>query len=153
MAPVLVRMVVGTALAFTFSWSAQAASPIAGLAPVEMRGLWFPRSFDTEEKCANFLSRDPVLPGNEALVVSETQMVRWDEQGPTAVHFLTDVRPRRSNTWRIQALVDVPPYEAPKVLNTYVIEVRKDRLLWSTRRVNEKLDEVVDTVVLLRCGY
>ncbi|OAD41735.1 hypothetical protein LPB72_10490 [Hydrogenophaga crassostreae] len=130
-----------------------AAASIAGLAPVDMRGLWYPRSDSSEAKCANYLSRDPVEPGAGALVVSEQQMVRWDDHGPTTISFLTDVRPRRSKTWRIQALVDVPPYEAPKVLETYVIEVRKDELHWSARHVNEKLAEVVDTTVFVRCGY
>ena len=132
---------------------AQANEALAGLAPLEIRGLWYPKSPESESLCANFLSRDPVEPGEGALVVSETQMVQWDAHGPTAVHFLTDVRPRRSNTWRIQALVDTPPYEAPKALETYVIEVRKKKLLWSTRRVAENLSEVVDTTEFLRCGY
>jgi len=131
----------------------QAAAPIAGLTPVAMRGLWYPKSELSEAKCANFLSRDPVEPGAGALVVSEQQMVQWADHGPTIISFLTDVRPRRSNTWRIQALVDVPPYEAPKVLETSVIEVRKNELHWSARRVNEKLVEVVDTSVFVRCGY
>lgn len=153
MAPVLSRLVFGITLFLGFAWVAQAAQPISGLAPLEIRGLWYPRSEVSEAKCANFLSRDPVEPGDGALVVSERQMVQWNGHGPTTVSFLTDVRPRRSNTWRVQALVDRPPYEAPKVLETYVIEVRKNKLLWSTRRVNEKLDEVVDTAVFLRCGY
>ena len=153
MAPVLFRIFLGATLVLGFASVAQAAQPIAGLAPIEMRGLWYPKSEASEAKCANYLSRDPVEPGDGALVVSERQMVQWNGHGPTTVSFLTDVRPRRSNTWRVQALVDRPPYEAPKVLETYVIEVRKNKLLWSTRRVNEKLDEVVDTAVFLRCGY
>ena len=153
MAVVFSRIVLGAMLVLGFASVAQAAQPIAGLAPVEMRGLWYPKSEASEAKCASFLSRDPVEPGDGALVVSEKQMVQWNDHGPTAVRFLTGVRPRRSNTWRVQALVDMPPYEAPKVLETYVIEVRKNELMWSTRRVSEKLDEVVDTTVFLRCGY
>jgi hypothetical protein len=153
MPPVLSRLVLGAALVLSTASVAQAAEPIAGLAPKEMRGLWYPKSVASEAQCANFLSRDPVEPGAGALVISEQQMVQWDEQGPTTISFLTDVRPRRANTWRIQALVDVPPYEAPKVLETYVLEVRDDRLLWSTRSVNEKLTESVRTAVFVRCGY
>lgn len=153
MAPVLFRIFLGATLVLGFASVVQAAQPIAGLAPIEMRGLWYPKSEASEAKCANYLSRDPVEPGDGALVVSERQMVQWNGHGPTTVSFLTDVRPRRSNTWRVQALVDRPPYEAPKVLETYVIELRKNKLLWSTRRVNGKLDEVVDTAVFLRCGY
>ena len=153
MVSVFTRVLVGAALVLDLASVAQAAEPIAGLAPIELRGLWYPRSAASEAKCANFLSRDPVEPGAGALVISEKQMVQWSDQGPTAVRFLTDVRPRRVNTWRVQALVDVAPYDASKVLETYVIEVRSNRLLWSTRRVNEKLDEVVDTAVYLRCGY
>jgi hypothetical protein len=153
MAYVFTRVLIGAALVLNLASIAQAAEPIAGLAPIELRGLWYPRSAASEAKCANFLSRDPVEPGAGALVISEKQMVQWNDQGPTAVRFLTDVRPRRSNTWRVQALVDVSPYDAPKVLETYVIEVRKDLLLWSTRRVGDQLAEVVDTAMFVRCGY
>ena len=153
MAPVLPRIFLGATLTLSLTSLVQAASPIAGLAPVDMRGLWYPKSQASEAKCANFLSRDPVEPGAGALVVSEQQIVQWDDQGPTTVSFITDVRPRRSSTWRMQALVDVPPYETPKVLETYVIEVRKNELLWSSRRVNEKLAESVTTTAFLRCGY
>lgn len=147
------RCLLGAALLLGGFCGAQAAKPIAGLAPVEMRGLWYPKNEASEALCANFLSRDPVEPGAGALVISEQQMVQWNDHGPTTMSFLTDVRPRRSKTWRIQALVDVPPYAAPKVLQTYVIEVRKDELLWSTRRVNDQLSETVETATFVRCGY
>lgn len=133
--------------------AAQAAEPLAGLAPKELRGLWYPKSETSVAKCANFLSRDPVEPGSGALVVSERQFVQWGENGPTAVTFLTDVRPRRSSTWRVQGLLDLPPYEAPKVLETYVIEVRKDEMLWSARHTDDQLAEQVTTSVFVRCGY
>ncbi len=149
----IVRPVCGVVLALACVQVAQASEPVAGLAPLEMRGLWYPKSQRSEALCANFLSRDPVEPGEGALVVSEKQVVQWDAQGPTTVSFLTDVRPRRSNTWRIQALVDTPPYESPKVLHTYVIEVRKNRMLWSTRRLADNLSEVVNTTEFMRCGY
>jgi hypothetical protein len=63
------------------------------------------------------------------------------------------VQPRRVNTWRMQALLDAPPYDKAKTLETYVFELRQDELLWSRRRGADTLDEAVDTTVFARCGY
>lgn len=130
-----------------------AATPIPGLTPVDMRGLWFPRSKAGSVKCANYLGRQPVEPDVGALVINERQMVRWVQPGQSATIFVTDVQPRRRNTWRIQGLLDAPPYEAPKVLETYVFELRQDDLHWSSRREGAQLNEKVDTAVFVRCGY
>ncbi|UJW82392.1 hypothetical protein [Hydrogenophaga sp. SL48] len=130
-----------------------AATPIPGLTPVDIRGLWFPKSEAGSAKCANYLGRQPVEPDVGALVINERQMVRWVQPGQSATIFVTDVQPRRRNTWRIQGLLDAPPYEAPKVLETYVFEVRQDDLHWSSRREGARLSERVETSVFARCGY
>lgn len=132
---------------------AQAATPATGITPVDMRGMWFPKSEAGAAKCANYLSKLPVEPDPEALVVSERQMILWAAAGQNTMHFVTDVAPRRANTWRMQALVDVPPYELPKVLQTYVFELRQDELHWSSRRVEDPSGDQVDTAVFARCGY
>ena len=139
-------------LSFT-SVMVQAATPIPGLTPVDMRGLWFPKSDVGAAKCANYLGRHPVEPDVGALVINERQMVQWVQPGQSATIFVTDVQPRRRNTWRIQGLLDAPPYEAPKILETYVFEVRQDDLHWSSRREGDLLSEKVNTAVFVRCGY
>lgn len=131
----------------------QAATPTPGLTPVDMRGLWFPKSDAGTAKCASYLGRHPVEPDVGALVINERQMVQWVQPGQSATIFVTDVQPRRRNTWRIQGLLDAPPYEAPKVLETYVFEVRQDDLHWSSRREGDLLNEKVNTAVFVRCGY
>ena len=80
-------------------------------------------------------------------------MILWAAAGQNTMHFVTDVAPRRANTWRMQALVDTPPYDRPKVLETYVLELRQDELLWSRRRHDDAVPEVVDTTSFARCGY
>lgn len=131
----------------------QAAAPIPGLTPTDMRGLWFPKSDAGTAKCASYLGRHPVEPDVGALVINERQMVHWVQPGQSATIFVTDVQPRRRNTWRIQGLLDAPPYEAPKVLETYVFEVRQDDLHWSSRREGDLQNEKVNTAVFVRCGY
>jgi hypothetical protein len=131
----------------------QAATPIPGLTPADMRGLWFPKSDAGTAKCASYLGRHPVEPDVGALVINERQMVQWVQPGQSATIFVTDVQPRRRNTWRIQGLLDAPPYEAPKVLETYVFEVRQDDLHWSSRREGDLVNEKVNTAVFVRCGY
>lgn len=131
----------------------QAATPTPGLTPVDMRGLWFPKSESGTAKCASYLGRHPVEPDVGALVINARQMVQWVQPGQSATIFVTDVQPRRRNTWRIQGLLDAPPYEAPKVLETYVFEVRQDDLHWSSRREGDLLNEKVNTAVFVRCGY
>jgi hypothetical protein len=133
--------------------AAQAATPAPGLTPVDMRGLWFPKSEAGASKCAAYLGRKPVEPDPGALVINERQMLQWMESTQNTMYFVTDVQSRRANTWRLQALVDVAPYETPKVLETYVFELRQDELLWSRRRGEEALNEEVDTAVFARCGY
>ena len=131
----------------------QAATPIPGLTPVDMRGLWFPKSEAGATQCASYLGRHPVEPEQGALVIHERQMVQWLQPGQSTTIFVTDVQPRRRNTWRIQGLVDAPPYEVPKVLETYVLELRQDELHWSSRREDARLSDKVDTSVFSRCGY
>jgi hypothetical protein len=143
----------GGALLCLTSAVAQAATPIPGLTPVDMRGLWFPKSDAGTAKCASYLGRHPVEPDVGALVINERQMVQWVQPGQSATIFITDVQPRRRNTWRIQGLLDLPPYEAPKVLETYVFEVRQDDLHWSSRREGDLQNEKVNTAVFVRCGY
>lgn len=133
--------------------AAQAATPVTGLTPVDMRGLWFPKTEAGAAKCAAYLGKKPVEPDPGALVINEKQLLQWAENTQNTMYFVTDVQPRRANTWRLQALVDVPPYEAPKVLETYVFELRQDELLWSKRRSEDALTEQVDTAVFARCGY
>jgi hypothetical protein len=131
----------------------QAATPIPGLTPVDMRGLWFPKSEAGAAQCARYLGRHPVEPEQGALVIHERQMVQWVQPGQSTTIFVTDIQPRRRNTWRIQGLVDAPPYEVPKVLETYVFELRQDELQWSSRREGDLLNEKVNTAVFVRCGY
>lgn len=133
--------------------AAQAATPAAGLTPVDMRGLWFPKTEAGAAKCASYLGRKPVEPDPGALVINEQQLLQWADNTQNTMYFVTDVQARRANTWRMQALVDVPPYEKPKVLETYVFELRQDELLWSRRRGEDALTEQVDTAVFARCGY
>lgn len=132
---------------------AQAATPAPGLTPVDMRGLWFPKTDAGAAKCAAYLGKKPVEPDPGALVINEKQLLQWAENTQNTMYFVTDVQARRANTWRLQALVDAPPYEAPKVLETYVFELRQDELLWSKRRNEDALTEQVDTAVFARCGY
>ena len=133
--------------------AAQAATPAAGLTPVDMRGLWFPKTEAGAAKCASYLGRKPFEPDPGALVINEQQLLQWADNTQNTMYFVTDVQARRANTWRMQALVDVPPYEKPKVLETYVFELRQDELLWSRRRGEDALTEQVDTAVFARCGY
>lgn len=133
--------------------AAHAAQPVPGITPVDMRGLWFQKDEAGTAKCAAYLGKKPVEPDAGALVVSERQLQQWADNTQTTMYFVTDVQPRRANTWRMQALVDVPPYERPKVLETYVFELRQDELLWSRRRGEDALTEQVDTAVFARCGY
>lgn len=141
-------------LAALLSMSAQAVAPVpAGATPVDMRGLWFQKGEEGAVKCAAFLGRKPFEPDAGALVISERQFQQWFDGSQTTVYFVTDVQPRRANTWRMQALVDTPPYERPKVLETYVLELRQDELLWSRRRHDDAVPEVVDTATFARCGY
>lgn len=132
---------------------AAAPAPATGLTPVDMRGLWFLKNEQGNAKCAAYLGRKPVEPDPGALVISERQLQLWAENTQTTMFFVTDIQARRANTWRLQALVDVPPYEKPKVLETYVFELRQDELLWSKRRNDDQLPEQVDTEVFARCGY
>ena len=133
--------------------SVQAATPPSEVTPTDMRGMWFPKTEAGAAKCANYLGKLPVEPDDEALVVHERQLIQWASAGQNTVYFVTDVSPRRAHTWRVQALVDVPPYEAPKVLQTYVFELRQDELHWSWRRAEDPSGDKVDTAVFARCGY
>lgn len=141
------------ALAGLWTAAVQAATPAPGLTPVDMRGLWFPKNEAGAAQCAAYLGRKPVEPDAGALLINETQFQQWATDAQTTVYFVTDVQPRRAHTWRLQALVDVPPYEQPKVLETYVMELRQDELLWSRRRNDDVQVESVDTAVFARCGY
>ena len=132
---------------------AQAASPTSAVTPVDMRGLWFLQGEEGAAKCASYLGRRPVEPEAGALVINEKQLQQWAQHSETTMYFVTDVQPRRASTWRLQALVDVPPYEKPKVLETYVFELRQNELLWSRRVENDAQGEQVDTRVFTRCGY
>lgn len=141
-------------LAALLSVPAQAAAPVpSGATPVDMRGLWFQKGEAGSGKCAAFLGRKPFEPDVGALVISERQFQQWSDSSQTTVYFVTDVQPRRANTWRMQALVDTPPYDRPKVLETYVLELRQDELLWSRRSDDDAVPERVDTVPFVRCGY
>jgi hypothetical protein len=80
-------------------------------------------------------------------------MVQWVQPGQSTTIFVTAIQPRRRNPWRIQGLLDAPPYEVPKVLETYVFELRQDELQWSSRREGVQLSDQVDTSVFSRCGY
>jgi hypothetical protein len=133
--------------------AALAATPATGLTPVDMRGLWFPKTDAGAAKCAAYLGRKPFEPDPGALVINEQQLLQWADNTQNTMYFVTDVQARRANTWRMQALVDVPPYEKPKVLETYVFELRQDELLWSRRRGEDARTEEVDTAVFARCGY
>ncbi len=131
--------------------AAMANGPAAALTPVDMRGIWFSKDPAGAAKCAAFLGKKPVEPDEGALVISEKQMVLWGTASQNTMHFVTDVQPRRTNTWRLQTLIDEPPYDKPKYLETYVIELRQNELLWSKRRVEDALSEKVDTAVFARC--
>lgn len=149
------RTTVYLTAALALAASAHAATPpaVSGLTPVDMRGLWFQKDEAGAAKCAAYLGRKPVEPDAGALVVSERQLQQWADNTQTTMYFVTDVQPRRANTWRLQALVDVPPYEKPKVLETYVFELRQDELLWSRRSSEDAQPEQVLTRVFARCGY
>mgnify|MGYP001765238098 CR=1 FL=1 len=147
------RQVLAATFAGLCAVAAQAATPTPGVTPVDMRGLWFVKNEEGAAKCAAYLGRKPVEPDPGALVIDERQLQQWAENTQTTMYFVTDVLPRRMNTWRMQALVDVPPYEKPKTLETFVFELRQDELLWSRRRGNDALEEAVDTTVFARCGY
>jgi hypothetical protein len=133
--------------------AAHAATPVPGLTPVDMRGLWFQKDEAGTAKCASYLGKKPVEPDAGALVISERQLQQWADNTQTTMYFVTDVQPRRTNTWRMQALVDVPPYERPKTLETYVFELRQDELLWSRRSSEDAQPDQVLTTVFARCGY
>lgn len=135
------------------SAGAQAATPVVDVTPVDMRGLWFLQGDEGASKCASYLGRRPVEPDPGALVINEKQLQQWAAPSETTMYFVTDVQPRRPNTWRLQALLDVPPYDKPKVLETYVFELRDNELLWSRRLASEAKEEQVDTQVFTRCGY
>ena len=147
------RQVVAAAFVALCAMAAQAATPTPGITPVDMRGLWFLKNEEGAAKCAAYLGRKPVEPDPGALVIDERQLQQWADNTQTTMYFVTDVQPRRVNTWRMQALVDMPPYDKPKTLETYVFELRQDELLWSRRRGSDALDEPVDTTVFARCGY
>lgn len=135
------------------SVGAQAATPVVNVTPVDMRGLWFLQGEEGASKCASYLGRHPVEPDPGALVINEKQLQQWAAPSETTMYFVTDVQPRRPNTWRLQALLDAPPYDRPKVLETYVFELRNNELLWSRRLESGAQEEQVDTRVFTRCGY
>lgn len=139
-------------MAMALSGGAQAASPRArsDLTPVGMRGIWYPKTEAGAQQCARYVRRRPVELDPGALQVGDQNLMEWGPEGRHKVVFVVEVRPKRRWTWRLQGLLDVYPYEAPKVLETYVFELRKDELRWS-RRVVDVVTERVETSVYVRC--
>lgn len=130
-----------------------ADAPVPQMTPVEMRGLWFPNTEVGAKLCADYLGAKPVEPQPGALVINERQIQQWVPGAQHTTYFVTDVQPRRLNTWRLQALMDESPFEQLKVLETYVMEVREKELHWSKRRKDDPMEQQVDTTVFVRCGY
>jgi hypothetical protein len=127
-----------------------AAQKSSELTPVEMRGIWYPKSDLGTRQCAQ-LRRDGVgelHPG--ALQITHAQLTEWKGAGQHALVFVTESRPRRRQVWRVQGLLDVYPYDAPKVLETYVFELKKNELHWFKRSF-DVVAERVDTFVYERC--
>ena len=85
-----------------------------------------------------------------ALQITHTQLIEWGALGQHTLVFVTESRPRRRNIWRIQGLVDRFPYEAPKVLETYLLDLDKSELRW-IRRSFDVVAERVDSFVYQRC--
>src|SRR3990167_3776114 len=139
-------------MAVVLPGGAQAASPRArsDLTPVGMRGIWYPKTEAGAQQCARYVLRRPVELDPGALQIGDQNIMEWGSLGQHKVVFVVDVRAKRRSTWRLQGLLDAYPYEAPKVLETYVFEVRKDELRWS-RRVVDVVTERVETSVYVRC--
>ncbi|OGB14785.1 MAG: hypothetical protein A2W72_16720 [Burkholderiales bacterium RIFCSPLOWO2_12_67_14] len=144
--------VLALGMAVVLPGGAQAASPRArsDLTPVGMRSIWYPKTEAGAQQCARYVRRRPVELDPGALQIGDQNIMEWGPVGQHKVVFVVDVRAKRRSTWRLQGLLDTYPYEAPKVLETYVFEVRKDELRWS-RRVVDLMTERVETSVYVRC--
>lgn len=126
------------------------AQPVAELAPVELRGVWYPKSEEGARQCAR-VQRDGLGELHlGALQITRTQMLDWKDLGRHTVIFVTESRMRKRHVWRLQGLVDVYPYESQKVLETYILELDKKELRWFKRSF-DVVAERVDTFVYERC--
>ena len=126
------------------------AQTASELTPSELRGIWYPKGDLGTLQCAR-VRRDGVgelHPG--ALQITHAQLIDWKGAGQHTMVFVTESRPRKRQVWRLQGLLDVYPYNAPKVLETYVFELKKNELLWFKRSF-DVVAERVDTFVYERC--
>lgn len=126
------------------------AQPASELTPIELRGVWYPQNKEGARHCARVQREGlgELHPG--ALQITHAQMLDWKVAGRHTVVFVTESRSRKRHVWRLQGLVDVYPYEAPKVLETYILELKRNELRWFKRSF-DVLAERVDTFVYERC--
>ncbi|QCB45510.1 hypothetical protein E5678_05410 [Hydrogenophaga sp. PAMC20947] len=126
------------------------AQTISALTPLELRGVWYPKSEQGAQQCARVQREGlgELHPGT--LQITHTQLLDLKGMGQHTVVFVTESRPRKRNIWRLQGLVDVYPYEAPKVLETYIMELDKKELRWFKRSF-DGVAERVDSFVYERC--
>lgn len=127
-----------------------AAQTVAELTPTELRGIWYPKSELGARQCARVqrFGAGELHPG--ALQINHAELIEWKEAGHHTMVYVTESRPRRRHVWRLQGLLDVYPYDAPKVLETYIFELKKAELRWSKRSF-DVVAERVDTFVYERC--
>jgi hypothetical protein len=126
------------------------AQTVSALTPPELRGIWYPKSERGAQRCARVQreGRRELDPG--ALQITHTQLLDHKGMGQHTVVFVTELRPRKRHIWRLQGLVDVYPYDAPKVLETYIMELNKKELRWF-KRTFDGVAERVDAFVYERC--
>jgi hypothetical protein len=111
---------------------AQTPSPAAPEFPVALHGAWYEGMTTGRVPCRAQSEWGQSEPRAGSLWVSERQIREVLPQGGSTLYFLTRVTTLGRNSWQFQALVDQPPYEAPKVLQTGSLSQRGDRLYWSS---------------------
>lgn len=126
------------------------AQTASELTPSALRGIWYPKSDLGTRQCAR-VRRDGVGELHAgALQVTHTQLIDWKGAGQHTMVFVTESRPRKRQVWRVQGLLDEYPYDAPKALQTYVFELKKNELRWYKRSF-DVVAERVDTFIYERC--
>ena len=129
---------------------AAGAQPVGELTPPALRGIWYPKGDRGAQQCAEVQRQGAGELHAGALQITHTQLIEWGAWGQHTLVFVTESRPRRRHIWRVQGLVGRFPYEAPKVLETYLLELDKNELRWIQRSF-DVVAERVDSFVYQRC--
>lgn len=118
--------------------------------PSALRGVWFEDSSLGEHHCLQYRLRrsGELVPGT--LVVSDRLIAEAKQGVQEDLLFLTRVAKLADESWQIEGLLDVYPYEQIKPLRAYGYSVRDSRLLRS-RAVHRDGQDVIETQTYVRC--